>query len=401
MQSKEIIEFLKRADSVELISQNLNAGSDEILLRMKQLNPEERRSLAALVKIYRKAEEKLPVFIKSYPALTDKTYEQASSEAMAAFKAGLMQGKRMVNLSGGLGIDDLYFNERFEEVISIDSDSDVHNLAMYNLSLFTDKNIRRICTDAESFDIPEADVIYVDPDRRTGLTRTFLIQDASPDVLKYYLQWLQKAPAIFIKLSPMTDLTEIMRSFDHLSEIHVVALQNEVKEILVKLEHSYKEEPVVYAHIVNAKQSFSYKSGAVLDNIYVAVSNASVFVEAAAALIKANLDLECMGQFGLKRVGSGAAFYEGNPVGGMIPGRVFVPVYKSEFSGQIFSQYLKDYRIERAHVKKRDFPMESEEIKKKYKLKDGGEDYFFFFTNHQRQKVFVHCRKPEVNSSLI
>ncbi len=399
MQSKEIIEFLKRTDAKDFISRYRNTHPDEVLLRMNTLTPQERRALATLIKIYPKAEDKIPEFLKSYPALTEKAYEQSSSEALAQYKASLMQGKSLLNLSGGLGIDDIAFSQKFENIISLDVDEEIHEMAAFNIQQLGLNNIQRIHYDSEAFEIPLVDVIYVDPDRRVHNKRSFHLEDATPDIIRGHTHWLKKATHVFIKLSPMADLTEIKRNLKGICEIHVISLENEVKEVLVKLGQTANHPPKTYAVILSGVHIYTFEEGKEHE-VKEAVNGIRIFAEAAAALIKANLDREDFARLGFKRCGPHAAFYEGSNLSEILPGRAFEISAQFEFSGQKFKDYLKEHRIEKAHVKKRDFPMEPDEIKSKYHLKDGGDDYFFFYMNDQKKKMMVHGRKPVQKISL-
>ncbi len=91
--------------------------------------------LAAQLEIYPRAAEKLPEFTRSYCYLNRKSYEQASSEAVAAYRATLFGGNTVIDLAGGLGIDDIAFSKSFNKVISIDPDAELNTLAVINFSL--------------------------------------------------------------------------------------------------------------------------------------------------------------------------------------------------------------------------------------------------------------------------
>jgi hypothetical protein len=197
----------------------------------------------------------------------------------------------------------------------------------------------------------------------------------------------------------MADLTEIKRNLKGICEIHVISLENEVKEVLVKLGQTANHPPKTYAVILSGVHIYTFEEGKEHE-VKEAVNGIRIFAEAAAALIKANLDREDFARLGFKRCGPHAAFYEGSNLSEILPGRAFEISAQFEFSGQKFKDYLKEHRIEKAHVKKRDFPMEPDEIKSKYHLKDGGDDYFFFYMNDQKKKMMVHGRKPVQKISL-
>ena len=124
-------------------------GSTSIQLKKKF--PDTYKLLAAQLTLYQKAKDKLPMFISKFCYLTSKSYEQSSSEALANFKASLYSGETLIDLTGGLGIDDIAFSKTFKKVISIDIDEELDMLTKINLKKLGISNIERITAKAEDF----------------------------------------------------------------------------------------------------------------------------------------------------------------------------------------------------------------------------------------------------------
>lgn len=394
MQSKAIIEFLSRLDSVEKLNKYWDWNPTDVVLRASDLSLPDRKILVSLISLYKKNKEKLPEYVKLRPALNDKSAEQSSSERLAAHKAGLFEGNRCINVCGGLGIDDLAFARRFKEVISYENDPEIHKMALFNLQRMGVDNIER--REGEAVDFSKVELIYADPDRRAGVGRSRSLSGLSPDILSLKAGWIQNADLVLIKLSPMTDLTEIKKGLPETSEIRVVSLENEVKEVLVVLSGE-KKGLNTYCDIVTRNQTYTF--GFELSAIHKETKE-EVFVEPALALIKANLDAFVMNNYGLQRVSEESSFYRGKEFGTPIPGRAFTVVFEMEYHSRSFSQYLKERKITQGHFKKRGFPIKVDELRKKHKLREGGEDYFFFYKLDSGEKRVLHGRKPEFSYSL-
>src|SRR5688572_28699960 len=107
----------------------LEKYTEKDIFRLSDLYPELYKLLAEQLKLYPRAKEKLPVFTSNYCYLTTKSYEQSSSESLAKYKAGLFSGEVLIDLSGGLGVDDWAFSRSFKNVISVDNDAELNELA--------------------------------------------------------------------------------------------------------------------------------------------------------------------------------------------------------------------------------------------------------------------------------
>jgi 16S rRNA G966 N2-methylase RsmD len=400
VQSSDIIKFLKSPQSDQLIEKYWNVAPDEVVLREKGLKTEEKRILASLLIIYKKAQEKLPEYVIHHAALTEKSYEQASSHAVATFRASLIQVDELLNLSGGIGADDVALSRTCKQITSVDADLEVHELAIYNNALFKIESILRVHSLAEEFikSCPQYDVIYVDPDRRSNKIRTLLLEDASPNIVEIQHQLLAIANEVYVKLSPLTDLTEIKNKLHNCHAIWVISVENEVKEVLVKLSHSVQNEAITSAVIIHNKEIYIVSSNEM--QIGIAEKGQELFVEPAAALIKSGLADTYFEKNGFRKVGPHAAFYMGKTSEMKLPGRAFVIVKQMLYKPKLLNKYFIDANVTYGHFKKRDFPMDVAALKKKHKLKDGGDDYFFFFTDSNKLLQVVHAQKPPIKHSL-
>lgn len=367
-------------------------------LELKKIFPVDYILLASQLSLYPKASLKLPEFTSSYCYLTTKSYEQSSSEALAEYKTSLFSGDLIVDLSGGLGIDDIAFSRKFRKVISVDSDTELNLLAEVNFAKLGIGNIERVTAKAEEYILNDisADMVYVDADRRNDSSgkRSVTLHNASPNILKILDRLHEISPLVLLKLSPLVDITYLRKSLKNIKEIRVISLANEVKEILVLLDRNPDSETQIAAVDIskdgNVKEYFSNVG---LDQKNLLSEEQKYFFEPSASLIKSGLACEYASNKGLSSIFEGSLYYTASVKPKELMGRWFKIIGKTQFSGSVFKKYLSETGISQANLSCRNFPLKPEEIKKNYKLKDGGNDYFFFNADKQKNKLFFHCRK--------
>ncbi|HMQ78216.1 MAG TPA: hypothetical protein PKE39_04840 [Ignavibacteria bacterium] len=367
-------------------------------LQLKKKFPRDYKLLASQLSLYPKAVSKLPEFTSKYCYLTTKSYEQSSSEALAEYKASLFSGDLIIDLTGGLGIDDIAFSRKFRKVISVDTDAELNLLAEVNFEKLGIINIERITARAEEFIINNisANLVYIDADRRNDKSgkRTVTLHNASPDILKILDRLYEISPLILLKLSPLADITYLERSLKNIKEIRVISLANEVKEILVLLDRNFKGQTLIAAVEISKNGNIKeYLSGTVNKVTAGVNSKVNYFFEPSAGLIKSGLAGEYAVNSGLENVFDGSLYYTSAAEPKGLMGRSFYTIAKMPFTGSAFKKYLSDSKISQANISCRNFPLKPEDIRKNYKLKDGGEDYFFFTADRNNGKLFFHCRK--------
>ncbi|MEO8513969.1 MAG: hypothetical protein ABI543_10445 [Ignavibacteria bacterium] len=369
-------------------------------IQLKKEFPGTYKLLAAQLSLYSKAIDKLPLFTSKFCFMTSKAYEQSSSEAMARYKASLFKGNTLIDLSGGLGIDDIAFSRSFNNVMSIDSDEELNLLTEINLKKLGIKNIERITAKAEDFIAQDisADLLYIDADRRVTKTgkKAVTLHDSSPNIPVILSRLFEISPNILLKLSPLVDITYLKKALPNVKEIRVVSLNYEVKEILVSLDPSFNEEPVVIAVNVsiNGKiQQFSSNHTIIENNSE--TGQQKYFFEPASSLIKAGLVKEYADYSGLLPITANNIYHTTGKLSDNLLGRMFSIVHQMPFGKSSFRKYLLESNIIKANISTRNFPVKPEELKKTFKLSDGGDEYFFFTTGDKRSKLVYHCRKIE------
>jgi len=376
----------------------LNDYSGESSLALKKMFPDTYKLLAAQLTLYPKAVSKLPAFTSSYCYLTTKGYEQASSEALAKYKASLFEGRTLIDLTGGLGIDDIAFSWKFNRVVSVDSELELNLIAEVNFRKLGIQNIERVTANAEDYIKSEisGDLVYIDADRRADRSgkKAVTFHNSSPDILNIIGRLFKITPRVLLKLSPLTDITYIKKNLGNLKHIRVISLKNEVKEILLLLDKDHAGLPVVTAVDIDRSgniEEFSGNESFEHDTLPDEANN--YFFEPAASLVKAGL-ADCYAEkHNFVKISDRGKYYTSIKVPVKLFGRVFRVVSYFKFSKSLLAAYLRESSIGKANVSVSNFPVKPDEIKKAFRIMDGGDDYLFFTTGNKKEKLFYHCRK--------
>ena len=177
--------------------------------------------------------------------------EQCSSEATARYKASLMHGSTFADLTGGLGVDCFFISRNFQHADYVEANPELCKLARHNFEvLLNDSEKRNIIVHQESSEDylqhgAPVDGLFIDPARRDAHGRkTVSIADCTPNVVELQDLLLSKAHRVMVKLSPMLDISQALKELKHVKEVHVIAVENECKELLFIMEPHFNGEPI-------------------------------------------------------------------------------------------------------------------------------------------------------------
>ena len=229
----------------EFISKNLKIEITKIILKGSPFEDIESKELANQILAKKKSEKKLPTWFSSkniyYP--NKISIEQTSSEITAAFKSKLVTGKSIIDITGGFGVDSFYFSKHFKKVIHCEINSELSTNVKHNYQQLNAKNIETNAINGFDF-LKETndtfDCIYIDPSRRSDVKgKVFLLKDCLPYIPPKIDFFFTKANQILIKVSPILDITNTINELKNVKSVHIVAVHNEVKELLFLLEKNY------------------------------------------------------------------------------------------------------------------------------------------------------------------
>jgi len=392
-----ISELLSAIDLELFLTQNKHLTAEKFILGSKDNTKELNSLLAQQLVIYPKAYNKVPTFTRMHCWFTNKSYEQASSETSALFKSTLFSGEKILDLSGGLGVDDWAFSQSFKEVISLDPDIFLNTLVRENFKKLGISNIQRLDKTAEDYLIQteeKFDLIFLDADRRNEKGKVFFLEQSQPNYLELEPICKKIAPQVLLKLSPMVDLVYLKNSLSDCAKIWILGDKTEVKEILVWIDFTKKkpiETEVVILQDNGNLLSYTGKNEPLTNQFK--EGNYDYFFEPHACIIKSNLYAEYAYSYELKLLATQSMYFLGNKVPEMFIGRSFQLVQQMPYSKTTFKKYLQEEGIEKANISKRNFPLEVSEIRKTFKIAEGGEIYLFFSSNEKGEKYVFHCKK--------
>lgn len=397
-------EFLRTFDLKTFLSQNSQVSPQTFLLSGKGNENLFANLLADQLKVYKKATYKLPIHSQNFCWYTSKSYEQASSEASAKFKAFRFKASFVLDLSGGLGIDDWAFSAAGAKVISLDPDDELNQITIANNLKTGSYNIKRITSTAEDFlesFTEKCDLVYLDADRREAGNRVSLRSEGKPNFFQLEEKLHQIGKKILLKLSPLVDLNACETELAGLNSISVISINYEVKEILCLIEPGYKGAVQREFFELNeeGKAVFSLISNQINNSVTTPTTSNHLFFEARPGLIKCGLTEALALSLGLNPQNSNGIWYESRfLLANEYAFRQFHLIRKDFFSKKEFVKYLNSQEIKQANIKCRDFGIGPEEFKKQYQLKDGGADYFFLGKDKFGEKYWFHCKK--INQDL-
>lgn len=390
--------FLKTKEVQEFISENESTDIQKLILNPPAAFKSHIRSIADQILSKRKAKTKLASWYQNESVIYPPplSLEQCSSPATAAYKASLMSGNIFTDLTGGMGIDTLAFADAFESSHYVEMNEQIAEVFRHNARALGHENIRVHHSTAEEYikKFEGKGHFYIDPARRgEHKSRVFLFEDCTPNMLEIMPLLREKAHRVLIKAAPMIDISLGIEQLGNVKEVHVVSLKNEVKEVLFLLDFEKPmEQPLI--HCINLEtnhQTCSFTS----DNEKQAesrIAEASTYLyDPNSSILKAGAFKSIAREFGLGKLSINTHLYTSDELLGEFPGRIF-EVIEPHVTKKNISNLLPTGK---ANVITKNYPQRPEEIKKKFKLKDGG-DYFligFKDLNNKARLVLAHRAK--------
>ena len=346
--------------------------------------------------------------------------------------------KTFVDLTGGFGVDFYWMSQAFSRRCYVEQNEQLCAISSENFrSLGLDCSVCCCSTATYLTRMPHADVVYLDPARRDEHgARTYGIGDCSPNILELLPQLIKKADRIVIKLSPMLDWRKAVNDLEATSafvnEVHIVSVDNECKELLIEVRSEKSEGSHYQVHCVNLQtngeiQHFSFTPKALQNDTLTSHSPApkafhsdvlnsqsslpashssllssGFLYEPNASIMKAGCFAELEMCFYVKKVADNSHLFLSDENLVKFPGRKFQILaissanqkeFKKKFSESLVKVNQKLTSMESANIAVRNFPLTADHLRKKLKLKDGGDCYIFATTLSDGQHKLFICRK--------
>lgn len=339
-----------------------------------------------------KIEKKLPTWFKTPNILFPPklNLEQTSSEITAKYKSSLVKGELIADVTGGFGIDSFFFSHQFKNVYHFELNKTLSELAQHNFKVF-DTNVQ--CFNEDGLNAALNDhynVIYADPSRRhDSKGKVFFLKDCQPNIPENISEILKHCETFLLKTSPMLDISVGLSELQDVFQIHIVAIENEVKELLWLMKRNNEAELEIKTinFTKSGRETFNFnwnefsKAEYSLPKKYLFEPNAAILKSGAFDLVSQKLRLN--------KLHKNTHLYTSEELIDF-PGRRFkidniVPYSKSEIRAAL--------KFKKANITIRNFPESVATLRKKWKITEGGDIYLFFVTNAEDKKQMIVCSK--------
>lgn len=337
--------------------------------------------------------------------------EQCSSEITARYKASLVSGETFADLTGGLGVDCSFIAKGFRHVDYVERQGALCNLALHNFSVLGLCHIRVHVADAVDYlrRMDPVDCLFLDPARRDGYgAKKVAISDCEPDVGRLEPLLVEKGRQVMLKLSPLLDITTVLRGLKYVSQVHVVAVNNECKELIILLKKSGKmPSDVDKAVVIYCEQAvdnvltspFTFTLQEERDAVCTYTGEVGAYLyEPGSAFLKAGAYKLLSSCYGVKKLHPNSHLYTSDvPVS--FPGRRFRVEAVSGFGKKEMKAFMQG--MTKANLTVRNFPATVMDLRKKLKLKEGGDVYLFATTLKDGKKVLIRCAKQDFEIPVV
>jgi 16S rRNA G966 N2-methylase RsmD len=370
-------------ESIDFIKDHVNDDPAEIMLQSRKFPELPMRDIVVQIASRQKAKDKLPEWFGNYDLILPpkQNLEQASSEITAKFKARFVEGDSLVDLTGGTGVDTFYLSRKMRSTVYVEPNEELCVVSKHNFEVLG-ANIEVQNSTAEDMlnqNTVQSDWIFIDPSRRDdSQNRVYALEDCEPNVIELEEQLLNSAKNMLIKASPMLDIKKTLQQFSSCYKVQVVAVDNEVKELLLYLTKDIEGEADIEARNISDKreeEQFSFKYSQEESCDFDIEEPQKYLYEPNAALMKAGAYKLLSSEFGVLKLHPNTHLYTSDELIENFPGKkllikeVFKPSKK---------EIKKRVKNDTVNVIVRNYPMGANEIKKKFGLKDGGEEFLIF-----------------------
>ncbi|MFI2742318.1 class I SAM-dependent methyltransferase [Zhouia sp. PK063] len=380
------------------IQEHLNDDINTLILKGSPFANIDIKILANQIEAKKKCEYKLPTWFTTkniiYPPKL--SIEQTSSEITAQYKSQLFSREKLIDATGGFGVDCYYFSKQFKEVHHCEIQEDLSNIVHHNNLQLQINNCTTHAVNGIDFIINNPnlyDVIYIDPSRRNDSKgKVFMLEDCLPNVPEHLNELLKKGKIILVKTSPILDISNGLQSLQLITEIHIVAVNNEVKELLwiidseihndltiktinIKNDHTVEQLNFNYQQLQQAIATYAEPQQFIYE------PNAAILKSGAFALLSELLKIDKLA----------------------IHSHLYTSKHLIDFPGRSFKiekvypyqkkQLKKTFKNTKANITTRNFPESVAVIRKQLGIHDGGDVYLFFTTDLNQKKIVIVASK--------
>ncbi len=345
-----------------------------------------------------KAKKKLPAWYTNekiiYPAAI--SLEQCSSVETAKFKADLLSGNTIIDLTGGMGIDIYYLSKNFKKAIYCEIQEELAEITRYNfdqlganITTYSGNGLSYLQSAQETIDC-----IYLDPARRDNLNKkVFQLEDCTPNIIELENDLVSYADTVMVKCAPMLDINLALNQLKQIQKLFIVSLNNECKELLFLLKKEKTEQVTISCINITSKNIekldfYKKEESECIANLgplnqYIYLPNASILKAGAFKLISI--------KYPVKKLAQNSHLYTSDEIIKDFPGRIFKVITQVKGNQKKVKKYFKGLKRE---LISRNYPLTTNQIKEKLHITTGSNsDYVIFTQNRESEKLILDCIK--------
>ena len=403
MNHKELHDIISNAEYIEFIDKNLNADVNALRLKNYSNITFDVKFAILQIECKNRIKKKLPELFANSSFLFPSTLstEQCTAQQIAQFHASLLKDSDSVlDMTAGLCIDTYYISSKVKNVTAIEINEATANISAFNMSNLTD-NVHVICDDCVKYihDCKERfEAVFIDPARRgDNNTRLFGLADCLPNAIELMPQIAKITNNLYIKASSMIDISQSIRALQFkTSDIWVVGVNNECKELLLKVDFTLTSPITPNIHTINFEQnhtqslSKSFTTNTISTQCKQPAVNQYIY-EPNRCIMKAQIFDVLETHYHVSQINRNSHLFISEDYISNFPGRKFRIIEITPFkSKEIKTLKNKHPQI---NVSVRNFKLSAEELKKKLKVKDGGDLYLFGTTDYENNAILIICEK--------
>jgi len=379
----------------QFIHSNLTSDITKLILKGSPFSTVTIQEIAEQIAAKNKCKTKLPSWFTSeniyYPSKLN--IEQTSSEITANYKSNLISGNSLIDITGGFGVDTFYFSKKIKSVTHCEINNDLSEIVSHNLVQFNIPTITTKIGDGIDFlknNATKYDWIYTDPSRRNDAKeKVFLLKDCLPNIPKNLNLLFDRTTNILLKVSPILDIKSAIQELKFVKEIHVIAIENEVKELLFLLKKNYTQ-PIQIKTCNILKKSHQKFDFYLNDKPKATYAEPKHYLyEPNAAILKAGAFQQLSAQLSLEKLHQHSHLYTSTKLVDF-PGRRFKIIHRISYDKKLLKKLIPS---KKANITIRNFPETVAQIRKKTGIKDGGNQYLFFTTEINKKHLVLICEK--------
>lgn len=386
-------------------------NDDTSILRLSSTKyPDINIALAAsAIDARKKLKSKIPLWYSmpelEYPSNT-LPVQQCSSQVTALYKSEIIpHGLIVADLTGGLGVDTFFLAKVSSHVDYYERDAEYCRIAEHNFSAISSGNISVFNQNINSslidnMAINKYSLIYIDPARRAlNGAKIADLSQCEPDVTILQNHIFKVTNKLLIKISPMADISAAISTILYVKEVHVVAVENECREVLLLCEKGYEGEPLIKtvnftSDDINHRELFDFYISSekrCVSEYFHYSRDYDILYEPNKAILKSGAFKSVGESFGLKKISADSHLYVSRNIVKGFPGKVYKIERIEDFNHQLIRSFSLKYP--QGVLKSVNFPIRTEELRKRLKIEEGDDAYFFATRWADGSKVIIVTRK--------